>query len=146
MCHLQEAAGIWEESLSLGALGLVTPHTGQAGSSRRCTPREASESDGKRFPPMDCSGMLDWARGLLSAGRPWEKPGGIKATAPQALGFFTFALFAFWLGDWGFFVSRVLGFLSLGTSSVLCFCSGSSLRQLSHCFDLALACFLSFLT
>lgn len=91
--HLQEATRRrWGKTLSLGGLCLATISyfiwdKQSAETTKDTVPsREALQSDGKRSPPMDCSGMLDWANGLLSAGGLCEEPGGIKVTESQALG------------------------------------------------------------
>lgn len=145
MCHLQEAATRrLVNTLSLGIfcpaiISYLTWHRLET-SSDPVLPREALKSDGKALHQR--TALLDWANGLLWAGRLWEDPGAIKVTAPHSLGDFRLELFetsllgVFWLGLlWvlsfgGFFESG--GLLSLvvffGSSLLRCAsCHGSSL-------------------
>lgn len=53
--------------------------------------------------PMDCIGRLDWANGVLPAGRLWEEPEGIKSNCITSSAGFLRLSFSFGLGDSGAF-------------------------------------------
>lgn len=82
MCHVQEVSRRrWRKVLSLGRLpgtiSCLTWDRQPAGEHHRhCTTETLCSQMAKYlFLPLDCSGMLDQARGLLPAGRLGEEPG-----------------------------------------------------------------------
>lgn len=92
VCHLQEAAGedgwmpcLWRD------FAWQPFHISHGTSSQQETTKEHVLPRAVLKSAHKQSAMLDWANGLLPASRFWEEPGGIKVTAPQALG-------ALWLG------------------------------------------------
>lgn len=109
-------------------MGPLPGHTSDGtGGQQETLPRNTLRSEGQTERAMLCCQESDLGR---DQGAP-------KPRHHKLWGFLTFALLAFWLGEWGF--------LSLGASWVLCFCFGSNLRRLAQSSDLAQAWFLSFL-
>lgn len=58
----------------------------QQGNTEDTEPHRHPSVRWQKSPAMDCTGTLDWARGLLSAGGLGEEPEPLKVTAPQGTG------------------------------------------------------------